>query len=268
MDPNEEDDGGGIPEWVVTFGDMMSLLLTFFIMLVSLSEMKEEEKFQAMVDSIRQQFGHESAQLAIVPGNMQPRNSALAHLATMGRASKFDTHRGGDKVKAPVGDHPRVRIIRPGSKTTIGTVVAFDEHSAEMLEAQQTELVGHVEHFGGKPQKIEVRGHTSLRPLDDASAYQSQWELAFRRCQAVQQVLVEQGIEPARLRLSVAGPNEPLHAGTDPLLLKQNPRVEVFLLDEYVDDLRGDPGEGDTRFSDAPAKSAILDFRTPEHLRR
>ena len=37
-----EDQGGGIPEWVVTFGDMMSLLLTFFIMLVSLSEIKEE----------------------------------------------------------------------------------------------------------------------------------------------------------------------------------------------------------------------------------
>ena len=42
----EEDPPMGIPEWVVTFGDMMSLLLTFFIMLVSMSEMKQEEKFQ------------------------------------------------------------------------------------------------------------------------------------------------------------------------------------------------------------------------------
>ena len=42
----EDDGGGGIPEWVVTFGDMMSLLLTFFIMLVSLSEIKEEQKYQ------------------------------------------------------------------------------------------------------------------------------------------------------------------------------------------------------------------------------
>ena len=53
------DDGGGVPEWVVTFGDMMSLLLTFFIMLVSMSEVKEQERYQAMVDSIRQRFGHD-----------------------------------------------------------------------------------------------------------------------------------------------------------------------------------------------------------------
>ena len=46
MAVEQEDDGGGIPEWVVTFGDMMSLLLTFFIMLVSLSEIKEEETYQ------------------------------------------------------------------------------------------------------------------------------------------------------------------------------------------------------------------------------
>jgi chemotaxis protein MotB len=34
---NDEPEEMEIPEWVVTFGDMMSLLLTFFIMLVSLS---------------------------------------------------------------------------------------------------------------------------------------------------------------------------------------------------------------------------------------
>ena len=45
----EEQEGPGIPEWVVTFGDMMSLLLTFFIMLLSMSEMKQEERYQAMV---------------------------------------------------------------------------------------------------------------------------------------------------------------------------------------------------------------------------
>ena len=53
----EEEAGPGIPEWVVTFGDMMSLLLTFFIMLVSMSELKEDERYQAMVESFRQQFG-------------------------------------------------------------------------------------------------------------------------------------------------------------------------------------------------------------------
>ena len=42
---DEDDPPIAIPEWVVTFGNLMSLLLTFFIMLVSLSEMKSEEKY-------------------------------------------------------------------------------------------------------------------------------------------------------------------------------------------------------------------------------
>ena len=119
----EEDQAGGIPEWVVTFGDMMSLLLTFFIMLVSLSEIKDEERYQAMVESVTRQFGYDKSRANLVPGKLRPRNSSLSRLATMGRARRLDLMRGGDKVPAPVGDHPRVLIVRPGTKTAIGTVI-------------------------------------------------------------------------------------------------------------------------------------------------
>ena len=44
----EEDPPAGVPEWVVTYGDMMSLLLTFFIMLVSMSKIKEEGTMRAL----------------------------------------------------------------------------------------------------------------------------------------------------------------------------------------------------------------------------
>ena len=119
----EEDEPIGIPEWVVTFGDMMSLLLTFFIMLVSLSEMKEEEKYQAMVDSMKRNFGYAASSVSMVPGDFRPRNSSITKLATMGRAKRKDTMKGGDKVEAPTGDNSRVRIVRPGSKTSIGSVI-------------------------------------------------------------------------------------------------------------------------------------------------
>ena len=75
----EEEEGGGgdIPEWVVTFGDMMSLLLTFFIMLVSMSEIKQEERFQAMVESFREQFGHDRSVESLIPGQIRARNHSL-----------------------------------------------------------------------------------------------------------------------------------------------------------------------------------------------
>ncbi len=50
----EEEAAPGVPEWLVTFGDMMSLLLTFFIMLFSMSEMKQEQKYQAVMEALHQ----------------------------------------------------------------------------------------------------------------------------------------------------------------------------------------------------------------------
>lgn len=254
----DDDDGDpGIPEWVVTFGDMMSLLLTFFIMLVSMSEIKKEEQYQALVESFRRQFGHDSSMESVIAGNAKPRNSNMAKLATMGRAKRFSTHAGGDKVKAPVGDSPQVRIIRPGSKTAVGTVVYFKEDSDKLDETAIQSLQAQSLEFGGKPQKIEVRGHTSLRPLPPDSPFKSHWDLAYARCMAVKEFLVSLGIDERRIRISVSGKNEPFHIGTDPLLLKQNSRVEVFLLDEVIDDLVGTQQEQSNREAppiEVPAK--------------
>ncbi|MEQ8837538.1 MAG: flagellar motor protein MotB, partial [Lacipirellulaceae bacterium] len=91
----EEEPEPGIPEWVVTFGDMMSLLLTFFIMLVSMSEIKEDEQYQAMVESIREQFGHDMSQASLAPGEIRPRTAQNPSLSEMGRAKKKDTKSGG-----------------------------------------------------------------------------------------------------------------------------------------------------------------------------
>jgi len=243
----EEDDGGGIPEWVVTFGDMMSLLLTFFIMLVSLSEMKQEEKYQAMVEAMKKRFGYDATSVSAVPGDAKPRNSIIAQLATMGRAKKFDTMQGGDRVAAPIGDQPRVRVIRPGSHTAVGTVIVFPEGQATLSDQQRRDLDRQAAEIIGKPQKIEIRGHSSRRALRDGG-HTDTWDLAYRRCRATMQYLIEVGVNPKRIRMAVAGANEPQHIGADPDKLRRNSRVEVFMLDEVVDDLEGTPGEQDQRY--------------------
>ena len=67
--------GGFLFFWflVVTFGDMMSLLLTFFIMLVSLSEIKDDETYQKLVDSVQREFGYSRAVRSLSPGKKRPR---------------------------------------------------------------------------------------------------------------------------------------------------------------------------------------------------
>lgn len=249
----EEESGGGIPEWVVTFGDMMSLLLTFFIMLVSLSEIKEEEKYQAMVESVKRQFGYDTTRFSLIPGTLKARNSSFSKLATMGRARRMDIMKGGDKVKAPVGDYPRVRIIRPGTKTAIGTVIFFDEMGVELSQDNQNVLAEEIVNMRGKPQKIEIRGHTSRRPLGPDQSPADHWELAYERCRKTMRYLVDDlGVDPRRIRLSVAGPYEPLYEGMDKTKLRENSRVEIFLLDEVVEDLMGKIPDGQPVLSAAP----------------
>ncbi len=249
----EEDPPAGIPEWVVTFGDMMSLLLTFFIMLVSLSEIKEEEKYQALVESMRRQFGYNQSMESLTPGEERPRNTAYSVLATTGRAKKEDTARGGVPDPAPKGEKPMVRIIRPGKQTAIGSVVFF-EMGSELLQADSRRVLDSVaEQLRGKPQKIEVRGHTSPETALRTSNTKETMDLSYTRARVVMQYLMEHhGLEAERFRLTSAGAGEPMSSGSRTDQRQSNPRVEVFLLDETVSDLQGTQRERAQRTLKSP----------------
>ncbi len=250
----EEDPPIGIPEWVVTFGDMMSLLLTFFIMLVSMSEMKQDEKYQAVAESIEKQFGHDRSTDSVSPGDHTPRQSAFRVLSTTGRAKKLDTHKGGAPTKAPVGENERVRIVRPGGNTAIGTVVFFEDGELELNEDAKVSLDEQVKLLSGKPQKIEVRGHTAQQLATQGAQPLDAMDLGYRRCRSVMLYLTDKhGISPERIRLSTAGAGEPMYLSSDPDKTRLNPRVEVFLLEETVDQLIGTAQERDNQILNAPA---------------
>ncbi|MHB8900516.1 MAG: OmpA/MotB family protein, partial [Thermoguttaceae bacterium] len=182
-----------VPEWIVTFGDMMSLLLTFFILLFSMSEI-QQDRSTALIESLRNQFGSDRSATVMLPGPVSPMSSAIARLASLGRAQRMNTMNGGDKVKAPSGDHGRVQTIRPGDQTTLGGVVDFAEDDGEL----PPQAIGVIESaaaiFKGKPQKIEIRGHASSRPLPPDSPYRNHWDLSYARAFNVCRQLVKCGI--------------------------------------------------------------------------
>jgi chemotaxis protein MotB len=241
---NDEPDEIGIPEWVVTFGDMMSLLLTFFIMLVSLSEIKEEETYQALVDSMQRQFGYARTVDALTPGESRPRSSAFKPLATTGRAKKKDTATGGVPDKAPSGEEPTVRVVRPGQMTAVGSVVFFDLGSDEISPSADVVITNLAEQLRGKPQKIEVRGHVSAEFAARTDGTDEAIMLGFHRAAAVRKLLVQrEGLSPNRFRISSAGDSEPMSRTGRSSAIARNPRVEVFMLDETVEDLHGTADE-------------------------
>ncbi|MBM3998541.1 MAG: hypothetical protein FJ297_03185 [Planctomycetes bacterium] len=84
----EEEREPPAPEWILTFADMMALLLTFFIMLASLGEIQSQDKLDALTDSIHRQFGRGVFHPPSGPAPCPPRDAAIAAMATRGRQSK------------------------------------------------------------------------------------------------------------------------------------------------------------------------------------
>lgn len=245
----EEEQEAGVPEWVVTFGDMMSLLLTFFIMLFSMSEVREEERYQAVLEALRQQFGYDSTRNFSVPGKVtKPRNSELSKRSSLGRARRANTMNGGDRVKAPVGEHPRVMIIRHGNRPTLGGVVYFESLSADLTEASIEQLKDIARTIGGKMQRIDIRGHTTNQRQPNSSPFKDNWDLAYARARNVSNYLEKIGIDPKRIRVSVSAGNEPIDTDVSSNFRK-NARVEISVLNELTQPVRKDSSEISTNFS-------------------
>jgi chemotaxis protein MotB len=77
-DPFEFSERPATPEWFVTFADMMSLLLALFVMIASFSEVREEERFRAISDSLRGQFGRTASAGNSTEGPGAARDARLA----------------------------------------------------------------------------------------------------------------------------------------------------------------------------------------------
>jgi len=247
----EEDPPAGIPEWVVTFGDMMSLLLTFFILLFSMSEPKEEGKIQEIIDALRKQFGQTETILATMPGDFLPRNSDMPNAAVLGQAARNDLFNGPAQQRAARGQELTLPKIRHG-EPRIGGIVYFLPGSNQLNDEAKQQLQDTAEVVKGKLQKIEIRGHTSRAPLPSDAPYRDHMDLAYARCRQVQDYMVSLGIKPERFRLAPAGDYEPAHIGSDPELQKRNERVEVFMVSETVEEFQGTEEERSQRFLDSP----------------
>ena len=120
----EEDDPPGVPEWVVTYGDMMSLLLTFFIMLVSLSEIQDEKRYRDVLASLHDRLGYASSPPA-PPGELAAGNAELAGLKAAGRPETDAAGDGG--TPRPTAPGPRTLLTRDrgGRPVSAGPAVLF-----------------------------------------------------------------------------------------------------------------------------------------------
>lgn len=237
--------GGSGGAWKVAYADFVTAMMAFFLVMWIVAQDKPMK--EAIAGYFRDPFGTESkasgkgildGQSAAAPVliNLLPDSVPRDPSATNEKEPPAAT---SEDPQSPEARKPFMIALHDGDKNSVGTTIPFAEDSAELDEAGQARLNELAPRLRGKRNKIEIRGHATMRPLPPGSRFQDVWQLCYARCQATLKHLQEKGVEPERMRLSQAGAFEPYTQSAEPGSHVQNSRVDVYLLGEYVEDLQG-----------------------------
>jgi len=235
----------GAPAWVLTYGDMMSLLLCFFILLAAMSEVRKGNEFAKALQSIQQAFGFEIAGGVVASSAPLPVDGGSASLIEqLRRLRRLPTSQNtdGDSTaeETPKGASYRVTNVREGIQVVIGGGITFDGFSAD-LKPEAEDLVAQIgDKVRGYNTKINVRGHATPETPPPASPYPTPRDLSYARARAVAEVLERNGVRPERLRVIACGDTEPLarDAYTEERLAA-NRRVEIVVTEALADEYSG-----------------------------
>lgn len=235
---------GGGGAWKVAYADFVTAMMAFFLVMWITGQSPQTKK--AISGYFQDPWGTSSeysAPASLLPSEMhgdvmsQDMPQKLEPGRMPGAAS--DGNDADAAAKSRWAQQRKVHFLQDSDRTTPALVVPFDEATAELSNSGKAQLDRLIPSLVGKLNKIEVRGHSTRRPLAADSPYHDLWQLCYARCQAVMAYFEQHGVEADRLRLSQSAAFEPLTNRIETALQNENARVEVFLLDEMADERPG-----------------------------
>lgn len=230
----------GVPEWIVTFGDMMSLLLTFFILLQMFSELKRDHEYQRVVTAVKEAFGY-SGGVGVLPIDDPPVRSIIEQLEHMSAKRAKDNQSSESPSDSIDGTDMRVTKVREGLVFTVGGPSTFDPESAVVKPPMVERLQELSRLLAGRNNKIVIRGHASNKYLSPGSPWRDLNHLSYERARNVMKILVNAGIDERLFRIEAVGRWEPVNPrAVDPASTAENRRVEVILTEVLADDMDKD----------------------------
>jgi chemotaxis protein MotB len=220
----------GAPAWMLTYGDMMTLLLCFFVLIVSFSEIKKEDMWQAVVEEIKTAFGMKGGG-GKLPTKDDPALSFIERIEAMRLEHHQIPKRSNVDDPGIEGREREVTTVRKGMLFVVGGRVYFEPGSADLTDTAKGQLRTAAELIRGRNQVVEIRGHTARGELGHTSAYSDLRDLSLARAEAVEEFLAsnEVGLRRDRFRLMAVADREPLEPrGYRSSEQVSNRRVEVF----------------------------------------
>ena len=232
-----KEDKPEIPEWVVTYGDLMSLLLCFFILLAAFSELKQEREYLDVIKSIKQAFGYEAG-VGRSPTEDPPQNSVVNLMEELNlRSRESSADRYTDNI------HSRsttTTYLTEGVRFVIGGAITFSPASAELSDAAKDVLRDAAGKIRGTRTKVEIRGHA--HGYEDTTGGLDLYDLSYRRAKTALDFLVNEcNVSPMILVPVGVADHEP--AEPDPFIAAtgaESRRVQIIKTEIAVDELNRD----------------------------
>lgn len=249
----KKENAGGAPAWMVTFADLMALLMCFFVLILSFSEM-DVQKYKQVAGSMAAAFG---VQREIVASQSPMGTSFVAREFTPGKpehtplkvitqkTSSIRPHLDFDqkvekriqataqRVRNSLKDEIRTGLVdveTEGEKVIvrIREKASFPSGSAELMQPFQPVLAKIGAVLSKELGQIIVAGHTDDIPIRNGR-FRSNWELASSRAVTVVHELMKADVPPNRMLIQGHADLQPLVPNTTPEHRAMNRRVEISL---------------------------------------
>jgi len=212
---------------MVTYGDMMGLLLTFFILIVSFSSI-QQTKFEKAMGSLKKALGvmplntGMQGQMILMRG--QPAEEMEEKM--MEKVAKMQEGLEAQGLQEAV----KITMTEKGVHIVISDPILFDlgddRLKAEAIPA--LDIVADLLKMAPESE-VTVEGHTDNWPISSAR-FPSNWELsAARALSVVKYFAFKKGMNPARFAATGFGEYRPMAPNDSPLNRSKNRRVEIFI---------------------------------------
>lgn len=233
----QEEAKAGAPEWMTTYGDMVTLLLCFFVLLFALSTI-DAQKFRAIMQSFQGSLG-------VMKGGKTIENNPYIHEAleeektTKQLEELEDFKKLQEKIEAYLEQNGFQNEILVDLEPR-GLLLRFKDNV--LFDSGKADLKGHAsetllflsdllkqDEFASK--YIRVEGHTDTDPIIRSQRYPTNWELSVARASNVVRFLIEEaGLQPDRLSASGYSQYHPIAPNDTDINKSKNRRVDIVIL--------------------------------------
>ncbi|MCH6581257.1 MAG: flagellar motor protein MotB [Nitrospinae bacterium] len=234
----EFEESRGVPPWIITFADMVTLLMVFFILLFAIGNV-EQEKWRDIKESLREALGADSIEelgtrqgLDVVKQIQTQVDEKTVHAvdevgAMVNREMEDIISEVEEFVfKNKLSGEVRVSSDPRGAVITISDVVLFPPGSAEMTPQGRKTLRQVFDVLKQFQYNVKIEGHTDNTPIHTLR-YPSNWELSAFRASEVAHMMIDDGFPPERLSVEGFAEFRPKVPNTSAENRAINRRIEV-----------------------------------------